>query len=93
MARLTPPAQLAAGGLEWTRDGRWILFLQRNKEIDDLWRVSAEGGQPQRLDLAMPGLRDVRFHPDGKQIIFSAGQWAGEVWVMENFLPVLKASR
>jgi len=32
-------------------------------------------------------------HPDGRQIAFTAGEVKEEVWVMENFLPALKAAK
>ncbi len=32
-------------------------------------------------------LINLRFHPDGQRIAFSAGEGKGEVWVMEGFLP------
>ena len=35
----------------------------------------------------MEGLRELRVHPDGSQIAFTAGWPSLEVWVMENFLP------
>ena len=38
------------------------------------------------------GLRNLRFHPDGKQIAFTAGSYSAEVWVMENFLPKAEAT-
>jgi hypothetical protein len=57
-----------------------------------VWRIPAEGGEPQKTELAMEGLRSLRFHPDGKRIAFSAGRQQYEVWVMENFLPPLKSA-
>ncbi len=65
-------------------DGRAASLEDRKRE---LWRISAEGGEPQKLELAMENLRDLRFHPDGRRIAFSGGKFSGEVWVMENFLP------
>ena len=79
--------------LAWSPDGSQVFFTKGTTSVQDLtfglWRVAAEGGPAQRVDLAMEGLRDVRIHPDGKRIAFSAGQFLGgvEIWVMENFLP------
>ncbi len=69
--------------LTWTPDGRYLLFAKRNQ----LWRLPAQGGEPEQLDLAMDGLRDLRVHPDGRRLAFTAGRNRQEIWVMENFLP------
>jgi len=85
--------------LAWTPDGRRLLFgMDRpaggasEPATTELWLVPAEGGQPQKLDLAMDSLADLRMHPDGRHIAFVAGSHQGEVWVMENFLPRTKAA-
>jgi Tol biopolymer transport system component len=82
------------GGLTWTPDGREVIFAKDSlqEQTTELWRISAEGGEPQKLGLAMKGLRNLRFHPDGRRIAFSAGTpFSAEVWVMENFLPKTEA--
>jgi hypothetical protein len=53
--------------------------------------VNLESGEPQRIDLNMRRLRQLRFHPDGERFAFSAGYIEAEVWVMENLL-LLKSS-
>ena len=78
--------------LAWTPDRLEILFGRRGgtslqEQTVELWRISAEGGEPQKLGLAMEGLRELRIHPDGKRIAFSAGESKAEIWVLENFLP------
>jgi Tol biopolymer transport system component len=78
------------GWLWWTNDGRYILFVKKPnaKAAAELWRIAAEGGQPQYLELAMEELHDVRLNPDGRQLAFTAGsKRKPEIWVMENFLP------
>ncbi len=71
--------------LEWERDGRGLLYGRgRNSE---LWRVSAEGGKPEKLDIKMIKMGGIRVHPDGERIAFSSGESGAEVWEMQNFLP------
>ena len=80
------------GALAWTPDGSQLLFakgvsFEARYEQTALWRISIEGGEPQRTGLAMAGLSDFHLHPDGRRIAFTVEINAFEVWVMENFLP------
>lgn len=82
--------ELIWSDLTWTPDGRALLFTRFKNTPQGrttvLWRISADGGEPQPLPLEMAGLRDVRVHPDGRQVAFTAGQWATEVWAIDNLL-------
>ena len=86
---LTPAKETRT--IAWTPDSKYILYgLNRDKgDIVDLWRIPADGGEPQKLDLSMPQLMHVDIHPDGQRIVFTAQSRPpkAEVWVMENFLP------
>ncbi len=91
------PIRTDTWSIAWTPDSRYIVigkgrFAPQEPKIE-LWRIPAEGGASQKLGLAMDYLREVRFHPDGRQIAFTAGFYSSEVWVMENFLPVSRAAR
>ena len=74
---------------EATANGRHVLFrkLTDHQPLMELWRVPAEGGEPQKL-MEMVSLRDISVHPDGRRITFTGGyRIKMEVWAMENFLP------
>ena len=81
----------------WTPDGRWVIFAKgaRGKPTRDvqLWRIPAEGGEPTRLDVTIDNLWRLRLHPDGRRIAFDTSGGKAEVWVLENFLPALKAAK
>ncbi len=81
----------------WTRDGSHLLFSKRVATPtipSELWRVSAQGGEPQNLGLAMDGRGGVRVHPDGRRIAFTNRTGGNaELWVMENFLPQPSSGR
>jgi len=77
----------------WSADGRYIYFSKLQKSpgvMWDLYRVSVDGGEAQKIDLAMARFRHLSVHPDGQHIAFSsmgANPEQSQVWVMENFLP------
>jgi Tol biopolymer transport system component len=79
--------------LDWTPDGRYLLFSQMKAEnegknfVDVLWMVSVSGGNPQETGITMDSIGHLRIHPDGQQIAFTAGKRGKEVWAMENILP------
>ena len=77
-------------GIAWTPDGRHLLFGRKIGDAKlELWRIPAEGGEPQNTGLAFDGWDvDIRTHPDGRRIAFASKEVDKyEVWVMENFLP------
>jgi Tol biopolymer transport system component len=103
LLRLKDPERFC--GSRWTPDGRYILFGTRKRwspdhpdEPVELWRIPAEGGEPQKL-LAMDGLLvidrllNLSIHPDGQRIAFTGGKEEAEVWVMENFLQGFTADK
>ncbi len=72
--------------LSWSADGRFLFFSKDG----GLWRVAVESGVSEKLGIAMKGLLEVRVHPDGRRIAFSAAEFGGELWAMERFLPAPK---
>ncbi|TET66190.1 MAG: hypothetical protein E3J56_14775 [Candidatus Aminicenantes bacterium] len=80
--------------IDWSPDGREIFFTKWKKGIlNQLWRVSLEGGEPQKIELSMRGMRKLCVHPDGKRVAFSASFRETEVWVMENLLRLKKVEK
>ncbi len=78
----------------WTADGKYVLFSKPlgpdgAAEKWDLWRVPANGGEAQRLNLGMRC--DPSLSPDGRMIAFGASGRASidEVWVLDNLLSPL----
>ncbi len=81
----------------WSADGRFIYFsrsqAQSSDALMDLYRISADGGEPQKLDLTMARFRHFSAHPDGQRLAFSSmgeNPPNSQVWVKENFLPAGK---
>ncbi len=85
--------EVGISGLEWSRDGRYLYYNKLGRPDAELWRVSVNGGVPEKLGLTGFRWGSVRVHPEGNRIAYVAGQWKTDVWVMENFLPDLTAAR
>jgi Tol biopolymer transport system component len=87
--------------LMWSPDSRSILLKKRAPAWDhcELWQVSIDGGTPQKLPVDNADLitAPVLVSRDGRHIAFmtprSAERKPAEVWVTENFLPALTASK
>jgi Tol biopolymer transport system component len=78
-----------ANRLAWMPDGRHLLLTRGSRASagrreQEVWRISVAGGEPQRTGLAMPGLRGLCVHPDGRRIAFTAGLPEVELWVMDG---------
>ena len=104
LVRVQVPEFISAQtGVMWTSDGTEVIF--RRGETNQpgktaFYRVSLAGGAARRFEgegaspkTALPGVVGLRMSPDGRWIGFTAGEEKGEVWVMENFLPVQKAAK
>ncbi|MFQ5927342.1 MAG: WD40 repeat domain-containing protein, partial [Terriglobia bacterium] len=96
LVRVVAPDDIPLDTLAWTPNGNYVLFGKADRDESQgvsLWRVPAQGGKPQPLGLSMEGLTNLRLHPDGRRVAFTAGRNKNEVWVLENFLPALKAGK
>jgi len=78
--------------LDWSPDGRYIYFSKPTPEGWELWRVPADGGKAENLQLKMFRFIHLNIHPNGQQITFASNvsnEMLPEIWIMENFLPKL----
>ena len=73
----------------WSPDGKYIYFTE-NREKPSLWRVSAEGGKPQKVWHSENMVEIFSFHPDGNQIAFAIRERTTEVRVIENLVQELE---
>jgi Tol biopolymer transport system component len=83
----------------WSADSKYIFFSTKTNPNDaewDMWRVSLEDRQAQKINLNTVSFRHPSVHPDGRHMVFSseANSTANsEVWVIENFLPKAKSKK
>lgn len=93
LLRLTEPHTF--GNLvAWMPDSRSVLLWVPGNEPHH-WLVPVAGGEPRKIDLGVDFGQafNVRIHPNGREVVFTAGSDKSEVWVLENFLPALSARR
>jgi Tol biopolymer transport system component len=95
------------GPIAWTPDGRYLLFVREDLPTglpvigsSELWRVPAEGGEPQKLmkieSLFRKGvmMNPLSLHPDGKRIAFHRGEpRQRDLWVIDNLLTTFAADK
>jgi len=80
-----PVSMRGFSGLEWSADGRSILFHTASSEdTDNLWQIGLDGSAPRRL-LTTPGIiTNITAHPDGREITFASMDSREELWVIEG---------
>jgi Tol biopolymer transport system component len=76
--------------LDWRPGSQEIFFV---KNANQLWRISLEDIETQKVDLSMRNMMEFQFHPDGKRITFYAGYVEAEVWVMENLFRLERSDK
>ena len=81
---------VSISALAWMPRSPHILYTTTDAEgRSELWRVAAEGGEPQELGLLSEALRlyGLSIHPDGQRIAFTAGtSRRSEVWMLSRRL-------
>jgi Tol biopolymer transport system component len=82
----------------WTPDGRSILFTKNisstGDEGNEVLMIPTAGGQAKKIDFGPGAIRGLRVQAGGNKVVFfTPGTNTAEVWTLESFLPVLKASK
>jgi Tol biopolymer transport system component len=105
LVRAKEPEVIVGDSLSWSSDSRYIVFGRAQTTSQELqgsfpsgrktqlFAISSRGGEPHTLGLAMDSAHSFSFDPTGHHITFAAGRAKSEIWVMENFLPTLKAAQ
>lgn len=97
VTRVDPPDGIPGfGGINWTPDGRHLLFVRMHATPGDdriVWKVPVGGGPAQKTELKADRMRDLQLHPDGRRVAFTAGEGSDELWVLDRLLPVNGSSK
>ena len=75
--------------IAWAPDSQGVLFVKQPDPGDrktELWLAPIQGGEPGKLGLAAPNMRELVVHPDGRHVAFTSGGDRSEIWAMEHFL-------
>lgn len=67
----------------WSPDGKYIFFTEGN-EGTKLWRVSAQGGSPQKIWHSENKAEFYSIHPDGNQVAYAIRERTTEIRLIEN---------
>jgi len=79
--------------IEWTPDGLDVLFMQVHEQSTDLWRVSADGGEPRKVWNRPERLGSFALHPAGDRIAYTSSENEAEIWVIANIAAALGEQR
>jgi Tol biopolymer transport system component len=80
-------------GPTWAPDGKHVLVARSLKQGSELWRFPAAGGPGEKLHFSPESAWGFVMHPSGKRMAFTQSRTNYELWVLENFLPGLKAKK
>ncbi len=76
-------------GAMWSPDGKYIYFAERH-EGTNLWRIPAEGGNPQKVWHTDNRAEIFGIHPEGNRIALSIRERTTEIRVIENLVQELE---
>jgi len=82
------PEQGRVWSLQWTPDGKHVLYTLGEDDGDALWRVPVNGGAAERTWAFEENHFNAwaNLSPDGRQVAYTTYHQEYEIWVMENFL-------
>ena len=72
--------------LQWTPDGKALLYSCSHNGVGNLWRQPLAGGPPQQVtDFKAEGLFRFDVSRDGKELICARGGWKHDIMLIKNF--------
>jgi len=63
---------------QWSQDNQWVFYIGKHREGKGIFRISAEGGNPQPLTQLSRRRRHLRCSPDGRWLCYTGESLAGQ---------------
>jgi len=70
--QLTRTAEESSTSPAWSPDGKWISFLSKRDEENQIYLIRPDGGEAFKLTEHKEGINSYRWAPDGKKIAFTS---------------------
>ena len=61
-----------------------LIFMPASKQRAEVWSVRLDTGAATPLDLQLPGMMQPDLHPDGRRLLFRAGEVTDEIWALSS---------
>ena len=61
-----------------------LIFMPASKQRTEVWSVRLDGGAATTLDLQLPAMMQPDLHPDGRRLLFRAGEVTDEIWALSS---------
>jgi Tol biopolymer transport system component len=84
----TSQEAISFNSANWSPDGKCIYFL--DSDGNNFWRVSAEGGMPQKVWYSKSKIRSFDINPNETQIVLVKPEQITEIRVIENLVQELE---
>ena len=77
---------VSAPGLQWTPDGRALLYAETQGGVSNMWSLPADGGAPKKLtDFKSDRIFWFDFSRDGRWLALSRGNESSDVVLIKDF--------
>jgi Tol biopolymer transport system component len=76
--------QVNRGMVLWGPNNNLIFTPTNAKREAEVWSVRVDGSGAQKLDLKLTAMMRLQLHPDGRRLLFRAGEVTKEIWAMQS---------
>ncbi len=67
-------------------DGRFVTYVHEENDVENLWRIPLEGGEPEQLTrFDADRIQQFAWSPDGERMVVSRGRVNNDIVLLKNF--------